>query len=106
MTMMTMLAMMRGTAVRQALGWPRFCCRHLSTQGRVSNGENQCGGFDVKKQRVAERASKFEETVWVEFTPLAQKHGAVNLSQVSEDELCVCVCVSVCLCLCLLALAR
>ncbi|EGD77753.1 hypothetical protein PTSG_08842 [Salpingoeca rosetta] len=33
------------------------------------------------KNRLAARASGFEDTVWVEFTPLAQKHGAVNLSQ-------------------------
>ncbi|EGD77118.1 hypothetical protein PTSG_07452 [Salpingoeca rosetta] len=33
------------------------------------------------KNKLAARASGFEDTVWVEFTPLAQKHGAVNLSQ-------------------------
>eukprot|EP01147_Barroeca_monosierra_P010513 gene10513-2641_t len=33
------------------------------------------------KDRVATRASGFSDTVWVEFTPLAVKHKAVNLSQ-------------------------
>ena len=100
------LAMMRcrtATAAMQVKTATRTCAppfrRMLSTGSRAlgasGSNESENGG----KPRIAGRASGFEDTVWVEFTPLAQKHGAVNLSQVSkrgreeERRVCVCVCV-------------